>query len=555
MKSPLLWAFCLVASLLVVGCSSVVTDHSPRTLVEARVSNPAPAGVYVTRSEPDYPRYAELKALQLNPHPSGTPLAAKLEALWRTPIIDNSAYHAGHVPAVSRNEFLGPFLRCTQWNIEKSLQMRSAITAMESEDAYRAMIDPKRAAPGSALEQKMLRQRARLAASDIILLEEMDVGVPRSGYLDAAGEMARALGMNYAFATQYIELDPDQMDRAKSAEEKSAYKGLFGSALLSRYPIRSVELLPLDHQPYDWWDGEIAEHGPLESTRRFGSEVVFKNEIRRELKVGGRNFFRVDLAVPGLPNDTLTVVIIHLEIKCEPKERRKQIQEILARIKDIDHHVIIGGDFNSAPSDISQTSVLKVTKKSLKNPSTYLSLLTDVALAFGGLINEGRWVLNTTKNFHSPLAANIPIIAANPVRPLFQDIRDFRFADGGAFDWRGDKERSINGRGSLLSNSNEKDVKGQMPSFSVRRPIGPVGKYRLDWLFVKTLLTDSTQKDAPYRLAPHFGETMREFNQNLREHISDHRPIVIDIPLTEPPMGASSPEEPTGMMSEPVSTK
>jgi hypothetical protein len=158
-------------------------------------------------------------------------------------------------------------------------------------------------------------------------------------------------------------------------------------------------------------------------------------------------------------------------------------------------------------------------------------LITNIATAFGGLINEGRWVFNVTKNFHSPLAINIPVVAPNPVRPMFDDIEHFRFSDGGRFDERGEKDRAINGRASLLSNANQKDVKGQVTSFSVRRPVGPVGLYRLDWLFVKPV--DPQLRNHVF--APHFGETLKAFNQNLVYPLSDHRPCIIDLPLAEPP--------------------
>ena len=143
--------------------------------------------------------------------------------------------------------------------------------------------------------------------------------------------------------------------------------------------------------------------------------------------------------------------------------------------------------------------------------------------------------MNTSKNFHSPLAWGIPVLLPNKTLPLFRRIEHFRFDDGGAFDFRGDEIRSVNGRAAKLSNSNAKDAKGQVTSFSVPRPIGPVGLYRLDWIFVKSWLKDPEDRKGPYRFAPHYGETLVEFNKYLAHRLSDHRPCVVDLPLNEPP--------------------
>ncbi|MFT5124385.1 MAG: endonuclease/exonuclease/phosphatase family metal-dependent hydrolase [Kiritimatiellia bacterium] len=521
------------------GCRSFHPDNMLATLIEERMPLQGTfSGDYVRRSDPSYFDYETLRSLIEHPKPEGA-LAQQLDTFWRTPIIDNEAWYAGHRPELAANQTLGTFLRFTQWNIEQSLEMPRVIEALSSPEAYAEMISPRHTAEGDPLHERMMRQRARLAASDIIILEEMDIGLPRSGYRDAAGELAGALNMNYAYGVQYLEIDPVQMGleppsstiKGASTEIKEvdthAYKGLFGSAILSRYPIKQVTLHPLKYQAHDWHSGELDRFGPLEKGRRLGSELLFKNTIHRELKVGGRNFFRIDLEVPGLPDNTLSVIVIHLEIKCPPKARDAQIQEILGYIKDIPHPVIMAGDFNSAPSDISKTSVLKVARHTLANPRIYLSLALNVATTFGTFFSEGRWLFNATKNYHSPLAADIPVIAPNPIRPMFDHIEAFRFRDGQRFDWAGNREHSINGASRALANSNQRDIKGHVTSFTVRRPLGPVGKYRLDWIFVK-------HPPGPDRFfAPTNGETLKAFNKYLVHPFSDHRACIVDLPFPQ----------------------
>lgn len=534
---------CLVLPLLFTGCSSVRLDNTAQTIALYRdAPREFSKTAYPRRVDPDYPTFEELKSLIDNPHPGGA-LSEKLETFFKTPIIDNQAFYGGMRPTLARNAALGSYIRFGTWNIEKSLTMSQAIDAMVSADKYVAMIDPEKAPAGSKRRATMIRQRERLAEADIIVLQEMDIGVNRSAYLDAAGELARALNMNYAYGAQYLEIDPvllglqplitnTKMSSGQFMDiDPSRYKGVFGSAILSKYPIKHVELFPLKTQPYDWYAGELEKFGPIEKTRRYSSKALFHNQIGRELKVGGRNFFRIDLEVPGLPENTLSVINIHLEIKCEPKARDAQIKEILSYIRNIDHPVIMAGDFNSAPNDISNTSAVKLTKKSITSPYVWTSAAINVGLAFGNYINTGRWALNTSKNFHSPLAWDIPFLLPNKTKPMFNRIERFRFEDGGAFDFRGSSKRSINGRNAKLSNSNQKEIKGQATSFSVKRPIGPIGLYRLDWIFVKPWQADRGDKDSPLRFTPNYGETLVPFNKYLLHPLSDHRPSVVDIQL------------------------
>ena len=62
-----------------------------------------------------------------------------------------------------------------------------------------------------------------------------------------------------------------------------------------------------------------------------------------------------------------------------------------------------------------------------------------------------------------------------------------------------------------------------------------MGKFKLDWFFVKPpSLTDPYAKDAPHRFAPHFGRTLKALNEATKDRISDHAPIMVDLPLAEP---------------------
>lgn len=504
---------------------------------------------FVRYQEPNFLTFDELKSLITDPEPKGR-LGFKLNQFWRTPVINNEAYYGGLRPYRPARDGLGPIISLASWNIEKSYRIKDAIKAFGSEKNFSSLIDLSKTPPGSNRFRQVLAQRQRLAHADIIVLQEMEIGVKRSGYIDAARELAKALRMNYAYGAEQLEIDPVLLGLEKVQYESGGvddeateffradplrYKGVFGCAVLSRYPITHVEVFQLKNQAYDWHTGEKNQISFLEKTRRVGAKTVFQNELTREIKVGGRIYLRVDLRVPGLPEHTLTVINIHLEIKCLPEGRRKQMEEILSYIKSIRHPVIVVGDFNSAPEDLSPTSVPRATTRLAKNPETWVTLGTNAVLPHAAALNATRFLSKFTKNFQNPMASHIPVVAPNKVKPLFDMIENFRFEDGGTLDFRGDENRSVNGKDGALANSNQRDFKGFKTTFSVKRPIGPlIGKYRLDWIFVKSFLKDPRDKFGPYRFAPHFGETLEEMNTSLIVPISDHHPNVVDIPFEEP---------------------
>lgn len=504
---------------------------------------------YTRFQNADFPTYEELKILSSKPHPGGK-LENKVIRFFNTPIISNEAYYAGSKPFAPKSPLIGKFLRTVTWNIEKSLEMPRVIEMLTQRTKINEMVDPAQAPEGSDELKVVLQQRERLENVDVFVLQEIEIGMKRSNYLDAAREMAQALKMNYAYAPQYLEIDPVRFGTEKLLfdggtedaeaeeyykEDPKKFKGVFGSAVLSRYPIKHVESTPLINQGYDWYSSEKNTLSFLEKARRLGTKTTFKNEVTREMKVGGRGYFRVDLDVPGLPNNTLTIINIHLEIKCLPQERARQVKEILERIKKIKNPVIMLGDFNAAPGDISPTSLTRVVGRTAKDPTTWLSLGISYVTPQGLLINTTRGISNVTKNFNDPFARNIKVVAPNKLKEMFDPIRNFHFEDGSTFDFRGDSNRSVNGKKNLLANSNERGLKGFKTSFRFKRPLGIVGKFRLDWIFVKSgLLYSNEDSHGSYKLAPHYGETLEELNTSLKQPLSDHHPSVIDIPFDEP---------------------
>jgi hypothetical protein len=128
---------------------------------------------------------------------------------------------------------------------------------------------------------------------------------------------------------------------------------------------------------------------------------------------------------------------------------------------------------------------------------------------------------NYIKNYHDPTAFNLPIFLANPSRHLFDEVRNFRFADGGRFDFSGSPERSFQGRARTLADTNQRGWKGFTPSFQFKRTFrGLVGEFKLDWIFVKS-------GPPNVKLLPSLGRTLHDVNCSLDRRASDHSPVTV----------------------------
>jgi hypothetical protein len=223
-----------------------------------------------------------------------------------------------------------------------------------------------------------------------------------------------------------------------------------------------------------------------------------------------------------------------LEDKTKPKGRRQQLNELLNRISTTNTAVVIAGDMNTSTHDGTPLSLERALKNHFGSRSFWakqaLGILTGVRLPT--LLLTG---MNTYRTQADPTVKSIPLVASNPESEFFDDLKDFRFADGNSFDFRGERERSLGGKDNTLANSNERGDKGFITTFEVERTIAFVGKFKLDWIFVKPVsLSDPFDENQPHRFAPHFGRTLKILNEGPKDRISDHAPVMVDLPLEEP---------------------
>lgn len=476
--------------------------------------------------------------------PPSPELSDKLTKLLSTPVVNNSA-GGRPVKVIKAHATSRPgFLRVATWNVERGLEFEALKAALTNDQRFFRRLPASMRGARFNLAN-VLEQAAELSRADIVILNEVDWGLKRSNYRNVAKELATAMQMNYVFGVEFVEVDPLSLgietlegetsaDKAKIVEnfavDKTRTLGLHGTAILSRFPLRNSRVIRFVNQGHDWYADEKDGISKLEQGKRKGAKLVFGEKIMREVRRGGRMILLADIVEPSIPGGAVTVVATHLEGKSKPSERLDQLEEVLSVIKDIDHPVILAGDMNTSGSDATPTSFLREVKKRLGSTSFWatqgIKYATGVGLIYD--ITVGLVKMQRTRN--DPTVKSLKFVSENPEEKFFSTLKDFRFIDGGAFDFRGSRKHSTGASGETLSDSNERGSKGFVSTLELK------GKFnvemKLDWIFVKPyLLTDPDDREQPYVFAPQFGRTLKALNHSLKDRISDHNPMIVDLPL------------------------
>jgi endonuclease/exonuclease/phosphatase family metal-dependent hydrolase len=189
---------------------------------------------------------------------------------------------------------LESFLRVAQWNIEYGKELDGIV--------------------------QVLDQHPVLGFADLVLLNEVDDGMLRSGNFSIAAELSRRLGAHAVFGVEYIEL----------AGQAGAFNGfnnaacLHGSAILTRHGVSNprVQRLP-------------------RCENNFGSA---------QKRLGGRSGIIADIDLPL--GGSLTAATAHLDVVNTPRCRQAQMRALLNSIDsrpspDTSGAVLVGGDFNT----------------------------------------------------------------------------------------------------------------------------------------------------------------------------------------------------------------
>ncbi len=490
------------------------------------------------------------------------PLADKLHALLTTPFVSNSS--SAGAPAKPSLRQVGPVLRVVQWNIERGLEFDAIRLAFTDSKKFAGLMEDRNAKAEDKTLQRIRDQIALLKDADVLILNEVDWGVNRTLFRNVGSELAGALNMNYAYGVEFVEVDPitmglDQSVMVKEVKEAysepadsksdliekvqqvmkpdpSRYLGLHGTAILSRYPLSGVRVIPFQFQGHDWYADEKKRASGFAKAQGAVGDALFKEQLVRQVRRGGRMMLLADLVSNDLPSGKVTVVATHLEDETSPDSRRKQLEELLQQIAPIRNPVILAGDMNTSTHDGVPMSVTRLLKDHFGSGKWWIEQGASTAIKYttpyGLASSVSTGAIAFVRSIDDPTEKSIPMIGKNPEAKFFSTLADFRFEDGGAFDFSGEPGRSSNGRAGKLANSNERHEKGFVPTEELGKKFGPIGEYKLDWIFVKPAkLADSPDASKTYAFTPCFGRTLTELNHSIPDRISDHNPITVDLPL------------------------
>ena len=161
------------------------------------------AASYVRLQQPELFTYPELVTLGTADTVSGR-LGDKLHAITTTPFLSNQAYYRGarpHRPVLSQ---LGPSLRLVTWNIERGLELDAIKLLFANTEVFLKQAQRNEAKVDIA---QMRQDIEVLKSADVVVLNEVDWGLKRTGYRSVVREVGDLLNMNWAYGVEFVEVD------------------------------------------------------------------------------------------------------------------------------------------------------------------------------------------------------------------------------------------------------------------------------------------------------------------------------------------------------------
>lgn len=161
----------------------------------------------------------------------------------------------------------------------------------------------------------MLRNHPLLSRADFYFLPAVDIGMARSENRNVARSLALELGCYYYYANCYLNVPPPK------AKENPNPLGLEGNAILSRYPLTNLRIVPLINSVDPM-------RGPI---KKIGCEKALLADIKRGDK-------------------TLTLACVRLAGLSSQAQRAQQMAGILQQFSDegIQHPTLVAGDFKTS---------------------------------------------------------------------------------------------------------------------------------------------------------------------------------------------------------------
>ncbi len=478
-----------------------------------------------------YLNYNEIHFLSTHDAPN-TEFQKRYETLLNT-LIAQKNIHQGSLKTDSKTS--KKYFRVTHWNIDRGYNLERISRLFSKNDDFvkndlKADLDEKDI-------EKVKKDVEIFKETDIFLLNEVDIGLPRTQYKNVVEEFAKLVGGNYAYAVEFIEADPKILTAPDL--DRNRYKGLHGNAVVSKFPIKNARVVRLPDY-YHWYDDENHKIGPVEKIRRKGAKIIFDETIVTELRHGSRVAVIADILLPN--NETVTVVSTHLENRSMARFRERQLKALLEEIKDIKNPIILGADFNNFENSGEPTSAKKIVVRTVGDPQTVARIVGGVFTPYSYIISPGLYLTSFARKYRNPTVVSIPIIMRNRNYELFDIVHDFEFTDKNKFDFSGSKDYTFNGKGGNLANSNERSgFKGFISTYRFNRDLW-LAIFKIDWLFVKPILdtTNTACVDQKIkkvyknydckRYFPVYPKTLKYLNRKPKDGLlSDHNPVSVGI--------------------------
>lgn len=167
-----------------------------------------------------------------------------------------------------------------------------------------------------------LLENPQVTGADLVLLNEIDFGMARAGNRDVTADLAAALGMYGVWAPLFLETTVGRDDDAVTAAGRTNEEGLFGLAILSRWPFGVVHVIELPSPMAVQFDSE----------RMYGRHIALVAEVLR----------------PGTP---FVAVSVHLEVHRTRERRADQMRVLMRDLSYESRPIVLAGDFNSHTFD------------------------------------------------------------------------------------------------------------------------------------------------------------------------------------------------------------
>jgi endonuclease/exonuclease/phosphatase family metal-dependent hydrolase len=170
--------------------------------------------------------------------------------------------------------------------------------------------------------EEALREHPELRDADVVSLNEVDLGMARAGNRDVAGDLARAIGLHGIWTALFLETTAGRDEDPLHAGGAPNHEGLFGIALLSRWPIGELRRVELPSP----------EEVQFNHERMLGRHVALIATIER----------------PGAP---FVMVTVHLEVHRTRAYRARQMRILLDALAEEKRPTVLAGDLNSHTFD------------------------------------------------------------------------------------------------------------------------------------------------------------------------------------------------------------